>query len=100
MLNNAEHSTSELTRDLRVDMGRWLREAREAEGLSQRDLARRLHLDYHTFISQLENGRGKIPSSRYAEWADALNVGRREFVEKIIFFTEPSTYAILFGEAG
>lgn len=100
MLNNAEQPVSEQARDLRIEMGRWLREVREAEGLSQRDLARCLHLDYHTFISQLENGRGKIPSSRYAEWADALNVSRREFVEKIIFFTEPSTYAILFGETG
>lgn len=45
------------------------------------------------------NGVRDTVASRYAEWADALNVGRREFVKKMIFFTEPGTYAILFGDA-
>lgn len=99
MLSHAERALPDQTRELRTEMGKWLRDAREANGLSQRDLARILHLDYYTFISQLENGRGKIPSSRYTEWADALNLGRREFVEKVLFFTDPHTYNILFDDA-
>ena len=99
MLSHADRGPTKQISERRAEMGRWLRDAREANGLSQRDLATRLHLDYYTFISQLENGRGKIPTTRYAEWADALNVGRQEFVKKIIFFQEPTTYEILFDQA-
>jgi transcriptional regulator with XRE-family HTH domain len=100
MLSHAEHAAPEQARELRLEMGKWLRQLREDRALSQRDLANLLNLDYYTFISQLENGRGKIPPSRYAEWADALGVDRKDFVGKILYFTEPSTYAILFGEVG
>jgi transcriptional regulator with XRE-family HTH domain len=100
MLSQPERAAPDETRALRMEMGRWLRQLREDRGLSQRDLATTLGLDYYTFISQLENGRGKIPPARYAEWADALGVGRREFVARVLSFTEPHTYDILFGEAG
>ena len=31
-------------------------------------------MNFYTFISQLESGRGRIPPDRYKVWADALNV--------------------------
>lgn len=99
MLSQAERAAPE-ARALRLEMGKWLRQLREAKGLSQRDLAKLLDLDYYTFISQLENGRGRIPPSRYAEWANALGVDQKHFVEKILCFTEPHTYEILFGKTG
>lgn len=99
MIGQANSVNPEKVHDLRVEMGKWLRQLREAQGLSQRDLAKRLNLDYYTFISQLENGRGRIPPSRYSEWADALNVRAGDFVRKVLYYTEPSTYDILFGNA-
>ena len=76
----------------------WLKALREAEGLSQRELGDRLSLDYYTFSSQLENGRGKIPAHRYAEWAVALGQEPREFVKVLLKYYEPLTYQILFGD--
>ena len=81
----------------RLDAGVWLRQQREAAGLSQRDLSNLLDLDYYTFISQLENGRGKIPSNRYREWANALKVNEKTFVQQMLMYYEPHTYEILFG---
>lgn len=84
--------------DLRREMGTWLKSLREAQGLSQRELANILSLDYYTFISQLENGRGKIPSSRYVEWAQALGQEPRAFVITLLSYYDPDTYDILFGK--
>jgi transcriptional regulator with XRE-family HTH domain len=83
---------------LRLDAGAWLKQLREDAGLSQRDLANLLNLEYYTFISQLENGRGKIPSNRYREWAGALKINEKSFVKKMLMYYDPHAYDILFGE--
>ncbi len=85
-------------KDLRADLGVWLKSQREACGLSQRQLATQLSLDYYTFISQLENGRGKIPSSRYQDWAVALKQEPRSFVKRLLSHYDPTTYDILFDD--
>lgn len=99
MLAEVNKFTPEDSKEHRAILGHWLKSLREAEGLSQRELAERLNLDYYTFISQLENGRGKIPSYRYGEWAAALNQEPRQFVRKLLKYYEPVTYQILFDEA-
>jgi len=85
-------------RDPRVDLGGWLKSLREGRGMSQRQLATHLSLDYYTFISQLENGRGKIPPSRYLDWAAALKQEPRSFVKKLMSHYDPATYDILFDD--
>ena len=85
-------------RDPRVDLGGWLKSLREDRGMSQRQLATHLSLDYYTFISQLENGRGKIPPSRYLDWANALKQEPRSFVKKLMSHYDPATYDILFDD--
>jgi transcriptional regulator with XRE-family HTH domain len=85
-----------LTQKLRVDAGRWLRELREKRELTQRELAQRVGAEYYTFISQLENGRGRIPPDRYLVWADALGVQPREFVRSLMYYYDPVTYQIVF----
>ena len=82
--------------ELRRQGGRWLKDLRETGGLSQRQLAERLHLDHYTFISQLETGRGRIPPDRYLAWAHALGVDKREFVRTLMSYYDPVTYGILF----
>jgi transcriptional regulator with XRE-family HTH domain len=98
MLAELHKSTPEEAKEQRTALGQWLRSLREAEGLSQRELADRLNLDYYTFISQLENGRGKIPTHRYAEWATALGQQPKSFVRELLRHYEPVTYHILFEE--
>lgn len=89
---------SEEVLELRREGGRYLKELREAQGLSQRQLAALVGADYYTFISQLETGRGRIPPDRYRAWADALKIEPRAFVRNVMRFYDPMTYEILFGD--
>src|SRR5262249_7871765 len=82
--------------ELRREAGRWLKELREAQGLSQRNLAELIGAEYYTFVSQLESGRGRIPPDRYLDWAKALGVEPREFVRALMRYYDPVTYAIVF----
>jgi transcriptional regulator with XRE-family HTH domain len=82
---------------LRQQAGKWLKSLREERGLSQRQLAERVQVDYYTFISQLEAGRGRIPPNRYVTWAEALGVAPDVFVRELMRFYDPVTHAILFG---
>jgi transcriptional regulator with XRE-family HTH domain len=98
MLAEMHKTTPEESKEQRAALGVWLKELREQQGLSQRDLAATLSLDYYTFISQLENGRGKIPAHRYAEWAEALGQTAKPFVKTLLAHYEPATYKILFSD--
>lgn len=84
--------------ELRKEVGLWLKELREKAGLSQRDLARLVGFQYYTFISQLENGRGRIPSEKFAVWADAIGIDRKVFVRKLLRHYDPIAFAILFAD--
>ena len=81
---------------LRKQGGQWLKTLRTHAGLSQRELANMLGLEYYTFVSQLENGIGRIPPERYENWANALDVPVQEFVRQILCFYDPFTYDLLF----
>ena len=99
MYTNAQRRSLEEVQELRKEAGRWLRELREARGLSQRQLAEKTDCEYYTFISQLETGRGRIPPDRYRVWADALGIDARVFVRQLLAYYDPVTHDILFGEA-
>ncbi|MTI44451.1 helix-turn-helix protein [Roseibium hamelinense] len=84
---------------LRKSAGEWLKGLREESGLSQTELAERVGVDYYSFISQIENGRGRIPSGRFAKWADALGVDRRVFTKEILRYYDPCVHELLFDAA-
>lgn len=86
---------NEALRDLRRQLGRALKTWREDRGLTQADLAAELGLKYYSFISQVENGIGRIPQDLYIPWADALGVERQVFCWTILEHIEPSLYAEL-----
>lgn len=90
----AEHDMAAL----RKSAGEWLKGLRESRGLSQTELAERVGVDYYSFVSQIENGRGRIPSGRYARWADALGLDRRDFVRKILKYYDPTVHDLLFND--
>lgn len=84
------------TTQLRVEAGIWLKQLRENRGISQREMAKSLNLEYYTFISQLENGRGRIPQNRYQEWANVLGVDPKHFAQNILAYYEPEIHHLLF----
>ena len=86
---------NEALRESRRELGRQLKAWRESKGLTQADLAADLGLKYYSFISQVENGIGRIPQDLYLPWADALSVDRSTFCWKVLEHIEPSLYAQL-----
>lgn len=84
------------TKELRRLGGRWLKERRESAGLSQRQLAEILGVEYYTFISQIETGHGRIPPDRYEAWASAIGLELADFVREILRYYDPVTFTILF----
>src|SRR5579863_8557288 len=98
MYSNPQKLSQDGVLELRRQAGAWLKQLREARGLSQRDLADKVGADYYTFISQLEAGRGRIPPDRYISWAQALGVEPRFLVRTLLRFYDPVTYSILYGE--
>jgi transcriptional regulator with XRE-family HTH domain len=96
MYGNPQKRSAADVQDLRRDGGRWLKVLRESKGLSQRQLADAVGAEYYTFISQLETGRGRIPPDRYRDWAKALGVDERSFVQELMRYYDPITHGILF----
>jgi transcriptional regulator with XRE-family HTH domain len=96
MYGNPQRRSAADVQDLRREGGRWLKELREQAGLSQRQLAAKVGTEHYTFISQLETGRGRIPPDRYVDWAKALGVQARPFVQEILRYYDPTTFNILF----
>ena len=99
MFSNPQKRGDAQTQELRREAGLWLRQLREARGLSQRQLAQLVEVDYYPFISQLETGRGRIPAEKYRLWADALGIPVRDFVSHLLQFYDPITHEILFEPA-
>lgn len=96
MYGNPQRRVTNEIQDLRREGGRWLRDLREAAGLSQRELAIKVGAEYYTFVSQLENGRGRVPPDRYEVWAAALGLSTRDFVKEVLKYYDPITYDVLF----
>ena len=81
---------------LRKRAGAWLRARRIELGLSQRELAVRVNMEYYTFISQIEAGRGRIPAERMRDWSVALEMDPREFAITLMKYYDPFTYEMVF----
>lgn len=83
---------------LRKEGGQWLKELREQAGHTQRSFAIAVGVDYYTFISQIETGRGSVPKERYAIWAEKLGMNPKDFLRQYMKFFDPISYEILFFE--
>jgi transcriptional regulator with XRE-family HTH domain len=95
-MSMASQRAFEDVHELRKEAGRWLRELREAKGLSQREMAEKTGTEYYTFVSQLETGRGRIPAEHYVRWAGALGIEPKVFVRTLMQYYDPVTFDILF----
>jgi len=76
--------------------GAWLKGLRNRAGLSQIELAARLGLKYYTFISQVENGFGRVPTEGMQAWAEALGVEPAAFARELLSHYDPEMYRLLF----
>lgn len=84
-------------KQLRKQAGTWLKGLRNRAGLSQIELADRLGFKYYTFVSQVENGFGRVPTDSMEAWAKALGVDASHFAKELISFYEPELYRLLYG---
>lgn len=82
---------------MRKRFGAWLKESREAAGLTQLDLAILLDYAYPTTISQIERGASALPPGELHRWAEAIRVAPKKLAEKHLYFTEPFLYMALYG---
>ena len=83
-------------KQLRKQAGAWLKALRAKAGLSQVELATKLGLKYYTFISQVENGFGRVPTESMEAWARALGADPAEFARKLISYYDPELHRLLF----
>lgn len=84
------------TKRLRKQAGQWLKELRARAGLSQIELAAMLGFKYYTFISQVENGFGRVPTESLEAWARALGAEPSAFARELLSYYDPELYRLLF----
>ena len=83
-------------RQQRKQAGNWLKQLRADAGLSQVELAGRLGLKYYTFVSQVENGFGRVPTESMETWALALGADPSAFARQLVSFYDPELHRLLF----
>ena len=88
--------TAPEAKTLRREAGAWLKTLRAKAGLSQIELAERLGLKYYTFISQVENGFGRVPTESMEAWAVALGADPTTFARKLVSYYDPELHRLLF----
>lgn len=79
----------------RAKAGQVIKEYRTKKGLTQRDLSDALNLKYYTFISQVENGQGRLPPNLWVKTAKALGIDVSEFAHEMLSFYDPHAHAAL-----
>ena len=55
-----------------------------------------LGFKYYTFISQVENGFGRVPTESMEGWARALGVDPAAFARELLSYYDPELHRLLF----
>ena len=76
----------------RAEFGRMLKSLREAAQLTQHDMAKLVGQRYFTFISQVENGRVRVPPDDTELWARMLGVDTQAFAKECVRYYETDDY--------
>lgn len=81
---------------LRKAAGDWLKKLRGRAGLSQVELAGRLGFKYYTFVSQVENGFGRVPTESMEAWSIAVGEEPAAFARRLLSYYDPELHRLLF----
>lgn len=85
----------------RAEFGRTLASLREAAQLTQNDLAKLVGQKYFTFISQVENGRVRVPPNDTELWARVLGVDTQAFAKECVrAYETPDYFKAIYGKNG
>jgi transcriptional regulator with XRE-family HTH domain len=76
----------------RQEMGILVKSLRVAAGLTQHDMAQLVGQKYISFMSQVEQGRVRIPSADVRLWADVLGVDVHAFAKECVRHYELEAY--------
>lgn len=95
MTNQQYERSSQEARIARANAGGYVQRLRLAAGLTQRDLAMKLNLKYYSFISQVENGQGRLPPYLWVKTAKALGVDIKEFSLCLLEYYDPHAHAAI-----
>lgn len=87
-----------LEKELRIKGGAFLQRLRGHVGMTQRELAMKLDLQYYTMVSQIESGSARIPPNLYVKYAKALKVDQQLFIQKILEYYDPHTHNAMFSK--
>jgi transcriptional regulator with XRE-family HTH domain len=60
------------------------------------ELAERLGFKYYSFVSQVENGFGRMPTEKIEAWAQTLGVEPTQFAKTLISFYGPELHRLLY----
>lgn len=86
-----------LNRALKQDLGRWLKEQREGNDLTLREVAIACDWDYYSYVGAIERGEGTVtPTSTFA-YAKVLNIDPKEFSKRLLRAYQPILWDILYG---
>jgi transcriptional regulator with XRE-family HTH domain len=76
--------------DLRQQAGRLLKQWRTAAALTQMEVAKRVGVEYYSFISAIEQGKSVIPLDKFDLWADALKRDKSDFARTMLKYYHPN----------
>jgi len=60
----------------------WLKEQREDQGLTMRDLAKKLNIS-HSFVGKIEQGERRLDVIEYLQYCDALGVSSIDGIKAV-----------------
>lgn len=82
-----------------ADFGQFVKECREAAGLTQKQLADAIGFEYYGMISHVEKGRSTLPTAHWRKTAEILRIDLPEFLVKCLSDITPDVRDALFGDA-
>ena len=94
---NKQGARTEENMALRKDGGLFIKALRTKAGLTQREVAVALNMNYYTMVAQMEAGTARIPPNTYAAYAKVMGVEHRVFTRKLMQYYDPFTYKCLWG---
>jgi len=96
MANTKYSAATEAAKLHRQAAGKQVRTWRQDQGLTQRELAKLIDVDYYTFISQVETGAARVPPEAMADWAKALKIDLADFAKTLLRHYDPHMFHALY----